>query len=216
MNRWKFVKKKENGIEGGRKGEREREGGKQRINQVVWFCSQAHNYVSLTGDPKEAPNQEKSLTSEGQGVPYPKCPGPFRAPYCEKEKVTSKRKPEEGCRLDEDLTKLNDKDDKKLERRDWWVPGQASSAGFKRAVLSIWFALGWIYYWAVVSLTPRVNLTLSQQQHLLRSSKAPFTSLSLLILTIILQGRDYHNSHLKGRLWSRRLRNLLRTQEEED
>ena len=173
--------------------------------------------MSLTGDPKEAPNQEKSLTSERQGVPYPKCPGPFRAPYCEKEKVTSKRKPEERCRLDEDLTKLNDKDDQKLERRrDWWVPGQASSAGFKRAVLIIRFAQGWIYYWAVVSLTPRVNLTLSQQQHLLRSSKAPFTSLSLLILTIILQGRDNHNSHLKGRLWSRRLRNLLRTQEEEE
>lgn len=67
-----------------------------------------------------------------------------------------------------------------------------------------------------MSLTLRVNLTLSQQQHLLRSSKGPFTSLSLLILTIILQGRDYHNSHLKGRLWSRRLRNSLRTQEEEE
>lgn len=150
------------------------------------------------------------------GVPCPKCPGPFRALYCEKAKVTSKRKPEEGYRLDEDLTKSNDKDDQKLERRDWWVPRQASSVEFKRGVLSIWFAQGWIYYWAAVSLTLRVNLTLSQQQHLLRSSKGPFTSLSLLILTIILQGRDYHNSHLKGRLWSRRLRNSLRTQEEEE
>ena len=33
--------------------------------------------------------------------------------------MTSKRKPEEGYRLDEDLTKSNDKDDQKLERRDW-------------------------------------------------------------------------------------------------
>ena len=55
--------------------------------------------MSLSGDPTEAPNQEKSLTSEGWGVPDPKCPGPFRAPYCEKEKVTSKRKSEEGYRL---------------------------------------------------------------------------------------------------------------------
>lgn len=66
MNRWKFVRKKKKGIEGGREKERGREGGREREKESIrWFCSQVHNYVSLSGDPTEAPNQEKSLTSEG-------------------------------------------------------------------------------------------------------------------------------------------------------
>lgn len=55
MNRWKFVRKKgkDRGREEGRENEGKRkEGGREREKESIrWFCSQAHNYVSLSGEP---------------------------------------------------------------------------------------------------------------------------------------------------------------------
>lgn len=65
MNRWKFVRKKGKGIEEGRKEgrmrERGREGGSEREKESIrWFCSQAHNYVSLSGEPTRHLTKKKA------------------------------------------------------------------------------------------------------------------------------------------------------------